>query len=50
MFTDLPNVDRILQVSVLSNTELLLKRLLLHITDVLLNAMSALLVHKSVMV
>jgi hypothetical protein len=50
MFTDLPNVDRILQVTVFSNTELLLKCLLLHITDVLLNVMSALLVHKSVMV
>jgi len=42
MFTDLPNVDRILQVTVFSNTELLIKGLLLHITDVLLNAMSAL--------
>jgi hypothetical protein len=50
MFTDLPNVDRILQVTVFSNTELLLKHLLLHSTDVLLNVMSALLVHKSVMV
>jgi hypothetical protein len=50
MFTDLPNVDRILQVTVFSNTELLLKCLLLHIIDVLVNVMSALLVHKSVMV
>jgi len=50
MFSDLPNVDRILQVTLFSNTELLLKCLLLHIIDVLLNVMSALLVHKSVMV
>jgi hypothetical protein len=50
IFTDLPNVDRILQVIVFSNTELLLKRLLLHMTDVFLNVLSALLVQKSVMV